>query len=281
MILQKNVYNSIYMGLVLMGLLFNSSVAVAEPNPSSVYCVDQGYQLGGEGCLFPDGSSCDTWAFYRGQCGQKFTDCEKDGNKIKNVVKDVGSETIEYAVCVFPDGKECPEADYSTSKCKQSKSSDNHNLAFSACYIIGDALRVPVVLGAPSFKVHLFMYPSTSTVTGVGHISQGSIYPPLNMATKLEGQYFSPLIMGAPSEIDIFAIGYPLLHWSCPPAIKFCGVGPVLLPNVKLSMSLEPDLKSGTANFQYRQYDLEPGSKWVHINNTLVKSVPCISIMDK
>ncbi|RKZ52316.1 MAG: hypothetical protein DRR08_28400 [Candidatus Parabeggiatoa sp. nov. 2] len=120
-ILQKNVYMPIYMSLVSMGLLFNSSVAVAVQNPSSAYCVDQGYQLGKKGCIFPDGSSCETWAFYRGQCGQKFTDCEKDGNKIKTVVKDMGTWTQEYAVCVFHDGKECPEDDYSINKCKPGK----------------------------------------------------------------------------------------------------------------------------------------------------------------
>jgi hypothetical protein len=35
MILQKKVYRPIYMGLVLMGLLFNSSVALAAPDSSS------------------------------------------------------------------------------------------------------------------------------------------------------------------------------------------------------------------------------------------------------
>ncbi len=48
------------------------------PNPASVYCEDQGYRLemrtGDDGgqygvCVFPDGSECDEWAFYRGECG--------------------------------------------------------------------------------------------------------------------------------------------------------------------------------------------------------------------
>lgn len=47
------------------------------PNPASVYCQEQGYPLemrqdadgGSYGvCLFPDGSECDEWAFYRGEC---------------------------------------------------------------------------------------------------------------------------------------------------------------------------------------------------------------------
>ncbi len=47
------------------------------PNPASVYCEEQGYTVeirtaedGGEYgvCIFSDGSECDEWAFYRGEC---------------------------------------------------------------------------------------------------------------------------------------------------------------------------------------------------------------------
>lgn len=50
---------------------------VGLPNPASVYCEEQGYVLeirtDGEGsqygvCLFPDGSECEEWAYYRGAC---------------------------------------------------------------------------------------------------------------------------------------------------------------------------------------------------------------------
>ena len=48
------------------------------PNPASVYCEEQGGKLeirtAADGtqhgvCIFPDGSECDEWAFYRGECG--------------------------------------------------------------------------------------------------------------------------------------------------------------------------------------------------------------------
>ena len=48
------------------------------PNPASVYCEEQGYRVevrtDGQGnqvgiCVFPDGSECDEWAFYPGECG--------------------------------------------------------------------------------------------------------------------------------------------------------------------------------------------------------------------
>ncbi len=53
-----------------------STEAAVMPNPASVYCEEQGHTLEmreGEGgtfgvCLFPDGSECDEWAFFRGEC---------------------------------------------------------------------------------------------------------------------------------------------------------------------------------------------------------------------
>jgi putative hemolysin len=46
-------------------------------NPAAVYCEGQGYTValrtdenGAYGvCIFPDGTECDEWAFYRGECG--------------------------------------------------------------------------------------------------------------------------------------------------------------------------------------------------------------------
>ncbi len=46
------------------------------PNPASQYCTEQGYQLemrqneaGEYGvCIFPDGTECDEWAYFRGEC---------------------------------------------------------------------------------------------------------------------------------------------------------------------------------------------------------------------
>ena len=48
------------------------------PNPASVYCEQQGNQreirTAADGsqygtCVFPDGSTCDEWAYFRGECG--------------------------------------------------------------------------------------------------------------------------------------------------------------------------------------------------------------------
>jgi putative hemolysin len=51
---------------------------VGMPNPASVYCTQNGNNLeirtaadGSQNgiCIFPDGSACDEWAYYRGECG--------------------------------------------------------------------------------------------------------------------------------------------------------------------------------------------------------------------
>ncbi len=48
------------------------------PNPAAVYCTQNGYkyeiQTAADGsqsgvCVFPDGSTCDDWAYYREECG--------------------------------------------------------------------------------------------------------------------------------------------------------------------------------------------------------------------
>ena len=51
---------------------------VNMPNPASVYCKQKGNKLeiqtaadGSQNgiCVFPDGSTCDEWAYFRGECG--------------------------------------------------------------------------------------------------------------------------------------------------------------------------------------------------------------------
>jgi putative hemolysin len=51
---------------------------VTMPNPASLYCEQNGYKLeiqtasdGSQSgiCTFPDGSACDEWSYFRGECG--------------------------------------------------------------------------------------------------------------------------------------------------------------------------------------------------------------------
>jgi putative hemolysin len=58
------------------------------PNPASVYCEQNGNKLeirtaadGGQSgiCVFPDGSTCDEWAYFRGECGPAKSTKEASG----------------------------------------------------------------------------------------------------------------------------------------------------------------------------------------------------------
>jgi hypothetical protein len=106
------------------------------PNPASVFCeendgileirtADDGSQSGV--CVFPDGSECDEWAFFRGECkpGDSLTNsanmpnpasvfCEDNGGTLEIRTADDGSQR---GVCVFPDGSECDEWAYFRNEC--------------------------------------------------------------------------------------------------------------------------------------------------------------------
>lgn len=52
--------------------------AAELPNPAAAYCEEQGHKYeirtasdGSQSgvCIFADGSECDDWAYYRGECG--------------------------------------------------------------------------------------------------------------------------------------------------------------------------------------------------------------------
>jgi len=94
-------------------------------NPASKFCVDQGgkwesrTESGGEVgyCLFDDGSECEEWAYYRGQCGPggqaeaaglpnpASQHCADEGGKLE-IRTEAGGE-VGY--CLFDDGSECEE----------------------------------------------------------------------------------------------------------------------------------------------------------------------------
>ena len=44
----------------------------ATPNPAHVFCLEMGYVVVEGYCVFPDGNSCELWAFLLGDCGEEY-----------------------------------------------------------------------------------------------------------------------------------------------------------------------------------------------------------------
>jgi putative hemolysin len=103
------------------------------PNPASSYCQQQGYQAeirtaadGSQAgfCFFPDGSECDEWAYYRGECSPASQAgsmnnpasayCENQGYTVELRPADDGSQA---GFCLFPDGSQCDEWAYFRGEC--------------------------------------------------------------------------------------------------------------------------------------------------------------------
>lgn len=100
---------------------------IGMANPASVFCADNSGTLemrqdagGGEYgmCVFSDGSECEEWAYFRGECtpGQPKSAANLPNPASANCVDQGGALEIrqdadggEYGMCVFSDGSECEE----------------------------------------------------------------------------------------------------------------------------------------------------------------------------
>jgi hypothetical protein len=58
------------------------TICFAIPNPASVLCSTLNYQAMEGDCIFPDGSRCEQWSFWRGECGKKFHICTVRGGTL-------------------------------------------------------------------------------------------------------------------------------------------------------------------------------------------------------
>jgi putative hemolysin len=113
------------------------------PNPASAYCEEQAGRVemrtdsrgGTHGvCVFGDGSECDEWAFYRGECQPGDMDrapepegsqselpnpasayCEEQAGSVEMRTDSRGGT---YGVCVFDDGSECDEWAFYRGECQ-------------------------------------------------------------------------------------------------------------------------------------------------------------------
>lgn len=97
-------------------------------NPAAENCIDQGYEYQNGRCIFPDGSSCDGWEFFRGECSYTpepapqpigmpnpaSVYCTQNGGTLEIEQTPEG----ERGICRFPDGSSCDEWAFYRGECK-------------------------------------------------------------------------------------------------------------------------------------------------------------------
>lgn len=93
--------------------------SVGVPPTAGEYCTKLGFTIAESQCKFPDGTSCEQWAFYRGECGAPRTYCNQHGGTISSKTEDMGGWTAVYGVCSL-NGKQCKESSFiQTGKCEK------------------------------------------------------------------------------------------------------------------------------------------------------------------
>ena len=92
--------------------------SIGVPPGAAGYCIGLGYTLVDGNCTFPDGTSCEQWAFYRGACGQPHSYCNQHGGSVSSETEDAGTFTAIRAICER-NGKRCEDASFmQTGKCE-------------------------------------------------------------------------------------------------------------------------------------------------------------------
>jgi len=92
--------------------------SVGVPPTAAEYCTRLGFTLEGSQCNFPDGTSCEQWAFFRAECGLPHSYCNQHGGTVSSKTEDMGTWTAIYAVCDV-NGKQCKDATFmQTGKCE-------------------------------------------------------------------------------------------------------------------------------------------------------------------
>jgi putative hemolysin len=177
--------------LILVGFLVTACGAEPTPapsptqaaadmtNPASTFCVEQGYDLefrdeaGGQVgyCLFPDGSECEEWAFYRGECAPASesqptpaqlanpasTFCVEEGYELE--LREEAGGQVGY--CLFPDGSECEEWAFYRGECApasegQETAGQLANPASENCVAVGGTWSIEERVGGGQFGICLF-----------------------------------------------------------------------------------------------------------------------------
>ena len=208
-----------YRGECKPGDSFNMSANM--PNPASVFCEENGgsveIRTAEDGsqtgiCVFPDGSECDEWAFFRGECTPGESSamntnmpnpasvfCEENGGKSEIRTAEDGSQS---GVCVFPDGSECDEWAFYRGECQTGDSTSQNPVVAVALADDGCSIYQNPDLG------YSFHFPENSTITEndeptrsftiQGPMFEDNYWPMIMIAHPQDREEFRP-----PEEFDL------------------------------------------------------------------------------
>jgi hypothetical protein len=136
------------------------------PNPTAAYCEEQGYKseirTAADGsqsgvCIFPDGSECDDWAYYRGECGPGKGGTAKLDIQTYELKAAPDPESLKFTAV---DGREFSAADLEVSA------------PFPSNQVEGNPLRLTLTIGGDVFvasqEVQPCEFESCITVTQNG-----------------------------------------------------------------------------------------------------------------
>ena len=137
---------------------------------------------------------------------------------------------------------------------------------FIGSYTIGSMLP-----GAPLLTVHLTFAAPTGAVAGLGQVTQ-AVNPPLDIPSRLDGDYTYMTVMPDTSHILVTLTGHPVVNWP-----QFGGIGPVVAPNLNLRMVLDADWQRGTATFQY----LTAAGTWEQVESATVQKITSVNVAGK
>jgi hypothetical protein len=137
---------------------------------------------------------------------------------------------------------------------------------FIVSYTVGN--EIP---GAPLLNLDLMVNTPNKEINGAGSVTQ-AINPPLDVKSKISGDYSYMTVMPNSTHILLVLTGYPNIKWP-----KGGGIGPVIMPNLEVRLVLNDDWKSGTGNFTYTDNEGEKqeiegvpvklvASKQAHVN---------------
>jgi uncharacterized protein len=214
--------------LMIIGILLVASCSPKQatptpeanmPNPASVFCEQNGGKLdirtasdGSQSgvCVFADGSECDEWAYFRGECkpgtatstpsagmpNPASVFCEQNKGKIEIRTAADGGQS---GVCTFADGSECDEWAYLRAECKPGEATATAVVAAATALVAADD-------GWKTYQNkdlgYSFQYPGDATIetaddplktlTISGPLAAGEHWPQINISHPTDREDYRP-----------------------------------------------------------------------------------------